>query len=65
MNGWSFDTELIFLLNKFGMKIKEVPVKWAHKFTSKVKPIKAGIESFKSLLDIKMNDIKGAYEIKR
>ncbi|MFQ5953206.1 MAG: dolichyl-phosphate beta-glucosyltransferase [Candidatus Omnitrophota bacterium] len=62
MNDWSFDTELIFIIGKLGLKIKEVPVKWAHKFTSKVKPLKAGIESFLSLLKIKMNDIKGLYE---
>ncbi len=62
MDDWSFDTELIFLINKLGMKLKEVPVKWAHKNTSKVKPFKAGVESFLSLIKIKWNDIKGIYE---
>jgi hypothetical protein len=62
MDGWSFDTELIFLINKLGMKIKEVPVKWAHKDTSKVRPLRAGIQSFLSLLKIKWNDITGIYE---
>jgi hypothetical protein len=62
MNGWSFDTEIIFLFNKFGMRIKEIPVKWAHKFTSKVRPLKAGLMSFASLLKIKCNNILGAYE---
>ncbi len=62
MKDWSFDTELIFLLNKLHMKIKEVPVKWAHKDTSKVKPLKAGVESFLSLIRIKINDIRGLYE---
>ncbi len=61
MNDWSFDTEVIFLLKKNGMRIKEVPVRWAHKYTSKVKPLKAGIESFKSLLRIQMNNIRGIY----
>lgn len=61
MNDWSFDTELIFLINKLGLTMKEVPVKWEHKFTSKVQPIKAGINSFLSLIKIRSNAIKGLY----
>ncbi|MGB3056575.1 MAG: dolichyl-phosphate beta-glucosyltransferase [Candidatus Omnitrophota bacterium] len=64
MNDWSFDTELIFLIHKFGMRVKEVPVKWAHKYTSKVKPFRAGIQSFLSLLKIKLSDLKGDYTVK-
>lgn len=62
MDDWSYDTELIFLIFKMGMKIKEEPVTWAHKDTSKVKPLKAGIDSFLSLIKIKVNSIKGVYE---
>ena len=61
MDDWSFDTELLFIITKFGFKIKEVPVKWAHKFTSKVKPFSAGINSFISLVKIKKNDLAGVY----
>ena len=62
MDDWSFDTELIFLLNKNKMTIKEIPVKWEHKDDSKVKPLKAGIESFLSLLKIRYNDITKKYD---
>ena len=62
MDDWSFDTELIFLLEKFNMKIKEVPVKWEHKADSKVEPLKAGIESFLSLIKIRWMDIRREYE---
>lgn len=62
MDDWSFDTEIMFLLNKFGMKIKELPVRWTHKADSKVKPFKAGVESFLSLIKIKLNDLKGLYK---
>ncbi len=62
MKDWSFDTEIIFLLTKFGMKIKEVPVRWAHKADSKVKPLQAGIASFLSLIKIKINDLRGLYQ---
>ena len=63
INGWAFDTELIFLINKYKMPMKEVPVRWEHKDTSKVKPLQAGIESFLSLVDIKRKDMAGEYKL--
>lgn len=62
MNDWSFDSELIFIINKAGMRIAEIPVRWEHKAGSKVKPLKAGIGAFLSLIKIKANSIKGMYE---
>lgn len=61
MDDWSFDAEVLFLLNKRGREIQEIPVKWVHKDTSKVRPIIDGINSFTSLLRIKLNDMKGVY----
>ena len=65
MDGWSFDTEVIFLIKKMGMRLKEVPVTWAHKFSSKVKPLSAGIDSFTSLVRVKWNDLFGSYGRKK
>lgn len=62
MNDWSFDVELLFLVNKYSLKIKEVPVRWVHKSGSKVKPVKDAIRSFISILKIKVNDIKHKYQ---
>ena len=61
MNDWSFDTEVLFLIKKYGFKIKEAPVKWVHKSTSKVKPLRDGIRSFLSLVKIKLNDMRHLY----
>lgn len=61
MNDWSFDAELLFLINKYGLKIKEMPVRWVHKSGSKVRPVKDGIKSFISILKIKANDIGHKY----
>ena len=52
-----------FLINKYKMPMKEVPVRWEHKDTSKVKPLQAGIESFLSLVDIKRKDMAGEYKL--
>ncbi|MBF0215789.1 MAG: glycosyltransferase family 2 protein [Candidatus Omnitrophica bacterium] len=61
MDDWSFDTEVLFLAEKFKLRVTEVPVKWEHKLTSKVKPLRDGIRSFKSLVMIKMADLRGEY----
>lgn len=61
MNGWAFDTELIFLINKFKYRLTEIPVNWQHKKTSKVKPIRDGIKSFFNLISIKVNEAKKLY----
>lgn len=61
MNDWSFDAEDLFLAGKDGCRIKEIPVKWVHKDTSKVRPLRDGIKSFTSLIKIKLNDLRGKY----
>lgn len=62
MDDWSFDVELLFLANKYRLKIKEAPVRWVHKSGSKVKPFKDAIKSFASVLKIKLNDIRHRYQ---
>lgn len=64
MNDWSFDVELLFLANKYRLKIVEVPVRWVHKSGSKVRPIKDAFGSFLNIIKIKINDLKHLYEIK-
>lgn len=61
MDDWSFDTELLFIAKKHGLKIKEVPVRWVHKSGSKVKPVRDGIRSFLSVIKIKLNNIRKLY----
>lgn len=56
-----FDVELLYLAEKMGYNIKEVPVNWLYVETRRVSPIKDSIEGFMDLIKIKINDIKGAY----
>ncbi len=56
-----FDVELLYLAEKMGYDIKEVPVNWLYVETRRVSPIKDSIEGFIDLIKIKINDIKGAY----
>lgn len=62
MDGWSFDVEALFLANKYGLKIKEVPVRWVHKSGSKVRPFKDAMKSLISIFKIKVNDLNHIYK---
>ncbi len=57
-----FDVELLYLAEKLGYKIKEVPVNWLYVETRRVNPIKDSIEGLIELIRIKVNDIKGKYK---
>jgi dolichyl-phosphate beta-glucosyltransferase len=65
MNDWSFDAENLFTARKYGYNVKEIPVEWKHKYTSKVKPVRDGLKSFWSLVKIRLNDILGKYGYKK
>ena len=59
---WGFDPELLFIARKFGLKMTEVPVEWAHDDRSKINPIVDGIKMFWELLRIRVNGLAGRYE---
>jgi len=62
LDGWGFDAELLFLIKKYNLKMKEVSVCWVHKSTSKVRPLKDGINSFLDLIRVRARDLHGDYE---
>ena len=63
IDDWSFDAELLFLANKYKLKLKEVPVRWVHKSGSKVRPIRDAVLSFISVLKIRFNDLNHLYKV--
>lgn len=56
-----FDVELLFLAQKYGYKIKEVPVEWLYVETRRVSPVKDSIDGLTYLLKIRLNQIDGRY----
>lgn len=56
-----FDVELLYLAQKMGYKIKEVPVNWLYVETRRVSPLRDSISAFFDLLRIRMNSLKGVY----
>jgi len=59
---WAFDVEALALARKLGYKIGVVPIYWINSPGSKVK-LKAYIQFFKELLQIKWNLIAKKYKI--
>jgi len=53
INGFAFDVEMLYLAEKLGFKIKEVPVIWINSFTSKVNPLYDSLKMFIELLNIR------------
>lgn len=56
-----FDVELLYLADRLGYRIKEVPVRWLYVETRRVNPLKDSIDGVKELLKIRLNQMKGLY----
>lgn len=56
-----FDIEFLFLGQKLGFKIMEVPVVWKHVETKNVNFIRDTIETLTDILKIKLLDLQGKY----
>ncbi|HKR31765.1 MAG TPA: dolichyl-phosphate beta-glucosyltransferase, partial [Terriglobales bacterium] len=39
---WGFDPEILFLARRYGLRVAEVPVSWAHDHRSKISPLRDG-----------------------
>lgn len=56
-----FDVELLFLADKMGYKIKEVPVSWLYVETRRVNPVRDSIDGLIDMLRVKVRDLRGRY----
>jgi dolichyl-phosphate beta-glucosyltransferase len=50
---WAFDVEILFLAQKFGMQIAQVPVAWHAVAGSKINPFKDSVRMFFALFRIR------------
>ena len=58
---WGFDAEVLFIAQKFGYKIVEVPVRWSHAEGTKVSMFGDSVNMFLDLLRIRRNQVRGLY----
>lgn len=61
ITGFSFDLEILYLADKLGYRIAEVPVAWVDAPGSKVDPTKEAQRFLRDLAKIKLNDLRGRY----
>lgn len=61
IKGFAFDVEVLFLAEKSGYKIKEVPVKWFNSPGSKVRLFRDSFRMFLELLRIRTHYLAGRY----
>src|SRR5437660_12850188 len=58
---WGFDPEILFLAGKFGFRVREVPVAWAHSEGTRISPLTDGTRMFLEMLRIRWYDWTGKY----
>ncbi len=59
----AFDVEILFLAQKLGYKIKEVPVTWHYAATQQLDPIKDSLRMARDVLMVRLNDLLGKYDL--
>jgi glycosyltransferase involved in cell wall biosynthesis len=65
MDGWSFDIEVLYLAQKAGYKIVEVPVHWYYRSESKVNAVEDAMRMIRDILTIRANMRRGLYNASR
>jgi dolichyl-phosphate beta-glucosyltransferase len=61
IEGWGFDPEILFLARRFGFKVAEVPVAWAHDEGTRIQPIRDGSTMVLEMWRIRWNALMGRY----
>ncbi|RJR29529.1 glycosyltransferase [Candidatus Microgenomates bacterium] len=56
-----FDVEVLFVANRHGFNIKEVPVEWHYVETRRVNPIFDSLDGLWSIIQIRLLSLRGAY----
>lgn len=61
LGNWSFDAEILYLAQRRGYRVAEIPVRWRNDDASKVRLWKDVFTSFLGLVQIRLNDLQGKY----
>ncbi len=61
IDGFGFDTEILFLARKYGYRVLEIAVMWRHQEQSRVNPLIAPLQMLRELVQVRRNDARGLY----
>jgi dolichyl-phosphate beta-glucosyltransferase len=59
---WGFDPEILYLARRFGFRVEEVPVRWAHREGTRINPLRDGLRMLVEILKIRWYSISGKYD---
>lgn len=59
---WGFDPEILFIAQKLGYEIREVPVTWGHDERSRISYLKDGLKMLQDMARIRSNSLAGRYD---
>lgn len=59
---WGFDPEILFIAQKLGYEIREVPVTWGHDERSRMSYLKDGMKMLEEMAVIRSNSLAGRYD---
>ena len=62
MDGFGFDVEILFIAQKRGYRIVEVPINWYYMSNSRVSPVSDSVRMFREILQVRLNDWRGLYD---
>jgi dolichyl-phosphate beta-glucosyltransferase len=62
IKGWGFDVECLFIAQRHGMRVLEVPINWYYQDRSQVKPIQDTYHMFLEVLRVRLNAWRGLYD---
>lgn len=60
-----FDVEMLFVAQRLGFKVKEVPVEWDYRFSRRVNLLRDSVRGLRELISIRLADARGVYAPKR
>lgn len=61
--GFAFDAEILYLAMKSGMRVLEEPITWNNAPGSKVNPVSDSLRMLWSLLEVRILDVRGGYDL--
>ena len=63
INRWGYDSEIIYLTERLGYRVREVAVRWLNDERTHVRAARDGLISFVELLAIRYYDLTGVYNL--
>lgn len=62
INGYGFDLEILYLAQRRGYRIAEVPVNWTDQPGTKIRVVRDGLSMIGEMLAVRRNDARGLYD---